>query len=87
MSKDIHNVGGVWANNLWYDLRGREAAELGGTGWDGWTASGRETGGVFADPCFADAERFDFTLKEGSPAFGMGFRAWDYRQTGRKPQR
>ena len=78
----VRNVGGVWANNLWYDLRGKDAARLGGLGWDGWTASGKETGGVFADPLFVDPEHFDFTLKPDSPALKLGFRPFDPSRAG-----
>ncbi len=33
---------------------------------------------VFADPVFKDAENRDFTLAKNSPAFDMGFEAWEY---------
>lgn len=35
-----------------------------------------------ADPLFTDAEHYDFTLKNDSPAFGLNFKAWDYSQAG-----
>jgi hypothetical protein len=35
-----------------------------------------------ADPLFADARGFDFTLGEDSPAFAMGFVPWDYSAAG-----
>lgn len=37
---------------------------------------------VIADPMFTDAENYDFTLKEGSPAAGIGFEEWDYSEAG-----
>lgn len=37
---------------------------------------------VVADPCFADALNFDFTLDESSPAFPTNFEAWDYSVAG-----
>ncbi len=37
---------------------------------------------VVADPGFADPLNFDFTLKDDSPAFGIGFEAWDYTAAG-----
>ncbi len=37
---------------------------------------------MIADPLFKDAENFDFTLHEKSPAFTMNFEAWDYSLAG-----
>ena len=35
-----------------------------------------------ADPLFADAAHYDFTLAEDSPAFALNFKAWDYANAG-----
>lgn len=35
-----------------------------------------------ADPLFADAEHYDFTLSEDSPALKLNFRPWDYSEAG-----
>ena len=77
----VFNVPGVWANNLWYDVTGR--ADFGGRTFAEWQACGKETGGVYADPLFVDAERFDFRLRPESPAHRMGFRGWDFSAAGR----
>lgn len=82
VDEKIFNVGGVWANNLWYDVRGKGQARLGGVGWDEWVRRGRESGGVFADPLFANPERYDFRLADNSPAFKLGFRAIDLTGVG-----
>ncbi len=37
---------------------------------------------LIADPKFADASNFDFTLAEDSPAFTTNFEAWDYSVAG-----
>ena len=37
---------------------------------------------TIADPLFKDAENFDVTLHEKSPAFEMNFEAWDYSLAG-----
>ena len=84
VGKSARKVRGVWANNLWWDVRGREKAEFDGLGWEAWRACGKETGGVFADPQFRNAEAFDFRLKPTSPALSLGFRPWDYAAAGRK---
>lgn len=82
VGEGVRNVGGVWANNLWFDERGKAQAEFDGMGWDAWVASGKETGGVYADPLFADAKKLDFALKPGSPALALGFRPFDYSRAG-----
>lgn len=65
---------GVWANNVWYDVCGGESAMLNGSDWRHWVDLGRESSGRFADPCFVDAESFDFRLKANSPALELGFK-------------
>ena len=80
--KGVRNVGGIWANNLWYDPNGAEKSALDGLTWEKWAASGKETGGVFADPLFADAKNHDFTLKPGSPALKLGFKPLDPSSAG-----
>ena len=70
----VCNVGGVWANNLWWDVSGKPSFNGGRQDWAQWTASGKETGGVCADPQFEDAAAFDFRLKPTSPALKLGFK-------------
>ena len=74
-------VGGIWAGNLWYDFSGRPP-EFDGLVWDKWRTCGKETGGAYADPLFANAAANDFRLTSGSPAFALGFEAWDYSAAG-----
>ena len=47
----VRRVGGVWASNLWCDVRGKDKAQFDGLEWDAWVASGK----------------FDFTLKPDYP--------------------
>lgn len=37
---------------------------------------------VIADPLFVDAANYNFSLREDSPAFALGFKAWDYNDAG-----
>ncbi len=73
-------VGGIWAGNLWYDYTGKP--ELDGLEWDAWQTCGKEVCGKYADPFFENADACDFRLKPESPAFALGFKAWDYTQAG-----
>ena len=82
VGQGVRNVGGIWANNLWYDVRGKEATKFDGLTWEEWTASGKETGGVFADPLFADPKHFDFALSAESPALKLGFKPFDSSTAG-----
>ncbi len=43
---------------------------------------GRETDSMETDPCFVDAEHFDFNLKPNSPAITLGFKPFDYTKAG-----
>ena len=47
----VRRVGGVWASNLWCDVRGKDKAQFDGLELDAWVASGK----------------FDFTLKPDYP--------------------
>ena len=78
----VRKVGGIWANNLWWDTSGK--AVLDTLDWTGWAASGKESRGRLTDPLFVDAANHDFRLRPESPAFDMGFRPWDFTLAGRK---
>ncbi len=77
---------GVWANNVWYDLKGEGKAVFDSLTWTEWCKMRHETGSVFADPQFVDAKNFDFRLKPGSPALALGFVPWDISAAGRRNQ-
>ena len=82
VGEGVRNVGGIWANNLWYDARGKDKAQFDKLDWDAWVASGKETGSVYGDPLFADPQHFDFTLSAESPALKLGFKPFDYSRAG-----
>lgn len=73
-------VGGIWANNLWYDYSGKP--ELDGLDWEAWKKCGKETGSLYADPQFENVAENDFRLKPSSPAWAMGFSMWDWTKAG-----
>ena len=81
VGRGVRGVGGIWASNLWYDFSGCPP-EFDGLDWGKWRMCGKETGGVYADPLFANAAANDFRLAPGSPAFALGFEAWDYSTAG-----
>ena len=84
---NARKVEGVWANNLWYDYRGKDAAVFGGLKWDEWVRAGKESGSRFADPKFRNPRAFDFTLEADSPAFQLGFRPFSLATAGAVKQK
>jgi hypothetical protein len=52
-----------------------------GKTWEEWQASGKDKHSVYTDPLFEDPANFNFTLKENSPAFQLGFQPIDMKLT------
>lgn len=77
-------IRGIWANNCWFVPAGVKVAFGHYNSWSEWVASGRESGGIFADPKFFDLNKNDFRLKSDSPAIKLGFKVWDFSDCGRK---
>ncbi|MBP5284586.1 MAG: DUF4038 domain-containing protein [Kiritimatiellae bacterium] len=65
------NPGATFKDNLFWNLAGE-------------TKLGDRAEGTIADPLFEDAAGRDFRLKEGSPAFGLGFVPFDASLAGRR---
>lgn len=53
--------------------------------WDDWRARGQDVHSIWADPRFADASSFDFTLSPASPALKLGFIPIDISSVGPRP--
>ena len=70
--------------NLYYNASGTPVT-FKDWSFDEWKARGQDTHSKIADPMFADPDTGDFTLKQGSPAFDLGFVPIDL--TGVGPQR
>ena len=70
----------VWDGNLYFSGT-NPAKAFAGKGIDHWKEK-KDARAVFADPLFVDREAYDFRLKEDSPAFALGFKAWDYSKAG-----
>lgn len=72
-------LGGTWANgnfrmdkNCYWDTSGREVSFAGKT-FNEWKAMGFDVHSISADPGFLDSENRNFTLKDDSPVFALGF--------------
>lgn len=63
------------SNNCYFNASGKPVT-FEGESLEEWQAQGHEIGSIIADPKFADAEKFDFTISEDSPVYKLGFRAF-----------
>ena len=79
---------GTWANNeyrfdhnLYYQTDG-QPIRFGKWTFAEWQARGQDQHSLIADPLFVDPSRVDFSLKPGSPAFGIGFKPINLSRVG-----
>ena len=72
----------VFGSNLWWSPDPVAADAFNGGSWEEWLTRGMDGGSVLADPRFRDWKRGDWRLDRNSPAFGIGFREWDYTLAG-----
>ena len=73
---------GQWDENVIWHTALREKVPF--FKWDlaGWRAMGLDGKSVLADPMFVNAAEYDFGLRPGSPALGLGFKAIDVSKVG-----
>jgi hypothetical protein len=69
--------------NLYYNpVLSLDSVKFNGQTFPQWQTRGKDTHSMYADPQFVDAQKFDFRLKPGSPAFKLGFRTIDMTNVG-----
>ncbi|HEY8505961.1 MAG TPA: right-handed parallel beta-helix repeat-containing protein [Gemmataceae bacterium] len=81
-------LGGNWKeinarfdHNLYFHAGGEEIRFAGMT-WEQWRAKGQDEHSRVADPLFANPEKADFRLRDGSPAPELGFERVDWSKAG-----
>lgn len=76
----VHDL--VFGSNLWWSPDPIATNAFNGGTWEKWRADGMDAGSIIADPMFLDWQNGDWRLKPESPAFGIGFKPWDYTFAG-----
>jgi len=71
----------VLRQNLYFKAAGQPVT-FEDLSWEQWRALGKDEGSLIADPLFANADRYDFRLRPGSPALRIGFKPFDYTKAG-----
>ena len=58
-------------------LQSLESLRFKDMSWDEWCQKGKDVNSLYTDPMFVNPEKYDFTLKSGSPSFKLGFKNID----------
>ncbi len=72
----------VFRDNLYWNMRARPVS-FAGASFVAWRGKGQDLRSRFASPRFFDALRGDFRMRDGSPAFELGFERIDTSTAGR----
>ena len=88
-------LGSSWKNdrfvidhNVYFDTRTAAAPEnlkFAGTTHEKWRARGHDRNSLITDPLFVAPEKFDFRLRQNSPALARGFHPIDLSNVGVRP--
>jgi hypothetical protein len=68
-------------SNLYWNL-GKDALSFAGKSFADWQKSGQDASSIVADPLFVDAAHDNYNLRPDSPAFKIGFKAFDEASAG-----
>jgi hypothetical protein len=71
--------------NLYWNASGRPVL-FGDKTLAQWQGTGQDKNSIIADPLFKDPMKGDFRLRQGSPAFQVGFEPWDLTAVGPRPR-
>jgi hypothetical protein len=71
----------VMSSNLYW-FAGQGEVKFAGKTFAQWQQAGHDTNSLFADPLFVDPQNGNFTLAPNSPAFKIGFKAFDLQAVG-----
>ncbi len=82
MGYNFDKVNADIRSNLWWKVGGD--VDFAGKTHDQWVESGRDAGGLVADPLFVNPNENDYRLRPGSPAEKIGFKPFDYTKAGRR---
>ena len=67
--------------NIYFKAEGK-SFDFAGLSFEQWKKLGRDLHSLVCDPRFVDPENYDFHLRADSPAFKIGFKAFDYTKAG-----
>jgi hypothetical protein len=89
-------LGSNWSNdhyvldrNIYFDARPGatpDSMKFAGATLEQWRARGHDLYSVIADPCFVAPEKYDFRLRQDSPALKLGFKPIDLSHVGVRPK-
>jgi hypothetical protein len=71
----------VLRNNIYWRA-GAKPFDFAGLTWEQWKAKGNDGQSVIADPLFVDVAKRDFRLQPDSPAYKLGFKAFNPAEAG-----